>query len=173
MSQIVALRQLEAADWSLVHSWSWRPEFCRFQAWGPSTEDETRAFVTKAVADWSQTPQTRYTFLVSAAGWPVGTGEVVIRSARFRTGEISYGLHPESWGRDYGTALGRELLRVGFEELGLHRIQGTCDPRNLASTAVLRKLGMTYEGRLRHTMLIRDGWRDSEMFSILEDTWRP
>jgi len=35
-----------------------------------------------------------------------------------------------------------------------------------------RPLGMTYEGKLRHTMLIRDGWRDSELFSILEDEWR-
>jgi len=26
--------------------------------------------------------------------------------------------------------------------------------------------------RQRHTMLIRDGWRDSEMFSVLEDEWR-
>ena len=36
---------------------------------------------------------------------------------------------------------------------------------------MLGKLGMMYEGRLRHTMLIRDGWRDSEMFSILADEW--
>jgi len=33
-------------------------------------------------------------------------------------------------------------------------------------------LGMTYEGRPRHRMLIHDGWRDSEIFSILEDEWR-
>jgi RimJ/RimL family protein N-acetyltransferase len=32
---------------------------------------------------------------------------------------------------------------------------------------------MTYEGRLRHTLLIRDGWRDSEIFSILDNEWRP
>ncbi|MFE1415274.1 hypothetical protein ACIGFK_02705 [Streptomyces sp. NPDC085524] len=30
---------------------------------------------------------------------------------------------------------------------------------------------MTWEARHRHTALIRDGWRDSEMFSILEDEW--
>jgi [ribosomal protein S5]-alanine N-acetyltransferase len=41
----------------------------------------------------------------------------------------------------------------------------------LASVAVLRKIGMTFEGRLRHTMEIRDGWRDSNIFSILADEW--
>jgi RimJ/RimL family protein N-acetyltransferase len=37
---------------------------------------------------------------------------------------------------------------------------------------VLAKLGMTYEGHLRHTAWIRDGWRDSLTFSILEEEWR-
>jgi RimJ/RimL family protein N-acetyltransferase len=75
-------------------------------------------------------------------------------------------------GRGLGAALGSELLRIGFAEPGFHRIRGTCDPRNLGSAGVLRKLDMPYEGRLRHSMLIRDGWRDSERFSILEEEWR-
>ncbi|MGW2162047.1 hypothetical protein [Nonomuraea sp. NPDC001699] len=37
---------------------------------------------------------------------------------------------------------------------------------------MLSKLGMTWEGRHRHTALIRAGWRDSELFSIIEDEWR-
>lgn len=70
-----------------------------------------------------------------------------------------------------GTAIGGELLTRGFGPLGLHRIHATCDPRNLASARVLAKLGMTHEGRHRHTALIRDGWRDSEVFSILDEEW--
>jgi [ribosomal protein S5]-alanine N-acetyltransferase len=31
---------------------------------------------------------------------------------------------------------------------------------------------MTFEGWLRHTIKIRDGWRDSSIFSILADEWR-
>jgi RimJ/RimL family protein N-acetyltransferase len=37
---------------------------------------------------------------------------------------------------------------------------------------VLEKLGMTREGHLRDTMRIRDGWRDSLIYSILEPEWR-
>ena len=172
MSETLTLRRLEAADWQAVHTWGSLPEFCRFQPWGPNSEEETRVFVTDAVAAWSQTPQTRYVYLASAEDRPIGSGEVHVHNARFRQGEIAYGLHPDAWGRGFGTALGSELLRIGFEELGFHRIRATCDPRNLGSAGVLKKLGMTYEGRQRHTMLIRDGWRDSEMFSILEEEWR-
>ena len=172
MSDSVILRPLEAADSAAVHAWAQQAEFCRFQSWGPNTEADTHAFVAEAVAAWSQNPQTRYVYIASVEGEPIGSGELIVRHARFRQGEIAYGLHPDLWGRGFGTALGGELLRIGFDGLGLHRIRATCDPRNLGSAGVLRRLGMTYEGRQRHTMLIRDGWRDSEMFSLLEDEWR-
>jgi [ribosomal protein S5]-alanine N-acetyltransferase len=81
-------------------------------------------------------------------------------------------VHPGFWGRGIATAIGRQLLARGFGELGLHRIHATCDPRNAGSARVLAKLGMTREGHLRHTRLIRDGWRDSLVFGVVEDEWR-
>lgn len=64
------------------------------------------------------------------------------------------------------------LTRWVFEELSqVERVEATCDPRNVGSETVLRRIGMTYEGTLRHTWYIRDGWRDSEVFSILRDEW--
>lgn len=43
--------------------------------------------------------------------------------------------------------------------------------RNSGSSKVLTKIGMTYEGRLRDALLIKDGWRDSLVFSVLEQEW--
>jgi RimJ/RimL family protein N-acetyltransferase len=147
------------------------PEFCRFQPWGPDTEVETRAFIAAAAAAWDERPQTRYAFLALVDGEPIGTGEVHVRNAEHRHGEIAYGLHPAVWGRGHGTALARVLLAIGFAELGFHRITATCDPRNVGSARVLAKAGMTHEGRMRETLLLRSGWRDSEMFGILESEW--
>ncbi|WP_107090119.1 GNAT family N-acetyltransferase [Streptomyces sp. WM6372] len=63
------------------------------------------------------------------------------------------------------------MLAHGFDELGLHRIYATCGPRNFGSSRVLSKIGMTHKGRLRHTALLCDGWRDSMIFSSLEGEW--
>jgi ribosomal-protein-alanine N-acetyltransferase len=30
---------------------------------------------------------------------------------------------------------------------------------------------MEHEGQLRHTLPLRDGWRDSDVYSILEPKW--
>jgi ribosomal-protein-alanine N-acetyltransferase len=165
------LRPLTTDDWPAVHAWASRPEACRFQTWGPNSEDETRAFVADAVADAALQPPPRLLHAIVVDGMVLGNGALIFHSRAQRQGEISYIVHPDHWGRGIATAAGRELLRIGFEEHGLHRIHATCDPRNAGSAAVLKKLGMRYEGRMRHTQYIRDGWRDSELFSILEDEW--
>ncbi|GAA4616299.1 GNAT family protein [Actinoallomurus liliacearum] len=168
----VSLDRIGLADWGAVHSWASQAAVCRFQLWGPNTEEQTRAFVAAAGEAWSQVPQKRFAYVARIGGDAVGMGELRVRSFEQRRGEIGYVVHPRAWGRGVGTAIGRELLSHGFERLGLHRIFATCDPRNVASARVLAKLGMTWEGRHRHTVLIRDGWRDSEVFGILEDEWR-
>src|SRR5574342_183968 len=169
----VQLRPLRLDDWPAVHAWAQLDQACRYQAWGPNTPSQTRDFVTAAVQAWSSWPQQRFVYAVEVDGPVLGVGELNIRSAPNRQGEISYLVHPSRWGQGIGTRIGRQLIQIGFEQLHLHRIFATCDPRNIASARVLRKLGMTQEGRLRQVMLIRDGWRDSQMFSILRHEWSP
>lgn len=167
----VTLLRLAPNDWQAVHSWAGLEEACRYQPWGPNTEDQTRAFVQAAAEAWAHADQRRFAYIARFENELVGMGELRVRSRPQRQGEIAYIVHPGVWGRGVGTAIGRQLLAHGFGDLGLHRIYATCDPRNRASARVLGKLGMTYEGRHRHTALIRDGWRDSEIFSILEGEW--
>ncbi|MFD9502587.1 GNAT family N-acetyltransferase [Streptomyces sp. NPDC060035] len=166
------LSRIELADWRAVHSWASLAQVCRFQTWGPNTEEQTRVFVTAAVEAQSHRPQHRFSYMARVEDEVVGMGELHVRSRGHRQGEITYVVHPRVRGQGIGTAIGKHLLAWGFEDLGLHRIRATCDPQNPGSAQVLRKLGMTWEGRHRHTVLIRDGWRDSEMFSILEEEWR-
>jgi RimJ/RimL family protein N-acetyltransferase len=72
----------------------------------------------------------------------------------------------------FATEVAKLLIEFGFRELNLHRIYATCDPRNIGSSKVLEKIGMSKEGRIREDLLIKDGWRDSLLFSILEQEWK-
>jgi [ribosomal protein S5]-alanine N-acetyltransferase len=168
------LRRPVAEDWLSVHEWGTHPEAYQYQVWGPNSERQTQEFVSELIDTWD-VPDERRVRWAWVADEPnrgvIGAGELHIRSRVHRQGEITYVVHPDHWGRGYATMIGRLLLHEAFSGLSLHRVSATCDPRNLASAAVLRKLGMTYEGRLRQTLLLRDGWRDSEVFSILESEW--
>jgi RimJ/RimL family protein N-acetyltransferase len=166
----VRLRPLLLSDWRAVHGWARLPDSCRYQAWGPNTEAETESYVREAAARWHSVPQTGYPQAVLAGDEVIGLADLHLRGGG--QGEIGYGIHPARWGRGAASAAARELLRQAFEEHRLHRVYATCDPRNTASARVLVKIGMTYEGRMRETVLIRDGWRDSDLYAVLEQEWR-
>jgi [ribosomal protein S5]-alanine N-acetyltransferase len=159
---VVTLRPLALDDIDAVHSWAQLPESCRYQPWGPNTYEQTAEYVRRVVATRDQRVHA-----VVVDGEVAGTADLTLHGPT--TGEIGYLVHPRLWGRGIATAAARELLRIGFTEHGRHRIFGTCDPRNVASAAVLRKVGMRYEGRMRGTALLRDGWRDSDLYAILVD----
>jgi len=167
---IVQLRPLTFADVDAVHEWAQRAEVCRYQTCGPNTPDQTRSFVRAAVDAWSSRPQCRFVYAIILDDQVVGNAE--LRLHNHVQGEISYAVHPDMWGRRFATDAARQLLDKAFTKHKLHRVFATCDPRNTASGRVLVRVGMTYEGRMRETILIRDGWRDSDLYAILEWEYR-
>ena len=60
--------------------------------------------------------------------------------------EVGYRLLHEAWGRGFATEGATELVRYGFDDLGLHRIIGLTHPGNRASQRVLMKAGLGEHG---------------------------
>lgn len=90
-----------------------------------------------------------------------------------RRAELGYWIAKSRWGQGIATEASQAVLRYGFEALGLHRIDAHHFVENPASGAVMRKLGMQYEGRLR-AMVWRDGVpRDLDLYAILASDPRP
>jgi [ribosomal protein S5]-alanine N-acetyltransferase len=168
----LCLRAMRAEDWEGIHSFAGLAEVYRYQAWEPNTAEETRRYVAAAAAAYDDPDQSRfYRSAISPDGVIVGLAQINIHSTQWRCAEIGYTVHPDHWGRGYGTRIAVEAIDFAFTELGMHRVEATCDPRNLASIKILRRVGMTHEGTMRHTMELRDGWRDSHLFSVLQHEW--
>ncbi len=58
--------------------------------------------------------------------------------------ELSYELLPQFWGKGFGSEVAMEVLRYGFEELGLEKIYAETQTKNAASVKLLRKIGMEF-----------------------------
>src|SRR5215468_7120556 len=58
--------------------------------------------------------------------------------------EVLWALHPDAWGRGYATEAARAALGYGFGVLDLKLIFAIARPDNLASQAVMKRLGLTY-----------------------------
>jgi RimJ/RimL family protein N-acetyltransferase len=101
-------------------------------------------------------------------------GEFMLRliSRSSGQGEIGWSLHPDVQGRGLATEGGREMLRLGFEEHGFHRIVAGCDPRNVASLRVMERLGMRREAEFVESAFVKGEWVGEVVCAILESEWR-
>lgn len=165
------LREMVISDWVDVHKYASQDIVCRYQPWGPNTEEESKEFVDQVVEDSTKEPRTRFVFAILYKEKLIGAGEFNIRDFTNKAGEIGYILHPDYWRKGIATEVASLLIDFGFRELCLHRIFATCDPRNIGSSKVLEKVGMTREGRIRDDLLLQNGWRDSLLYSVLEHEW--
>jgi RimJ/RimL family protein N-acetyltransferase len=95
-----------------------------------------------------------------------------LTSAASRQGEIGWSIHPDMQGRGYATEAAREMLRLGFDGLGLHRIMADSDPRNAASIKVMEKLGMRREAHHVDSMFLKGEWVGAVVGAMLESEWR-
>jgi RimJ/RimL family protein N-acetyltransferase len=86
----------------------------------------------------------------------VGAMTFSYRSVDHRRGEIGYIVAPKFTGQGFAKESATELLRIGFERVGLHRIEGQCDARNLASATVMERIGMRREALLRENEFVKD-----------------
>ncbi len=85
--------------------------------------------------------------------------------------EIGYWIHKDFVNQGLATESTAALINVAFEIIHVHRIEIHCDPGNLASAAVPRKLGFTHEGTLRAKTPFLDRWSDSMIWGLLESEY--
>lgn len=63
------------------------------------------------------------------------------------------------------------VMRFGFEELNLHRLQISIIPRNSASRRVVEKLDIRSEGIAERYLQINGVWEDHIRYAITSEEW--
>ena len=101
-------------------------------------------------------------------GRHIGNVSVWHLSRSFRSGEIGYWTRTDETGLGIATEVTRAALRIGFEELGMHRLVLRMTLGNVASERIARKLGFVHEGVLREEIKVGDRWMDGSVWGLLE-----
>ncbi len=86
--------------------------------------------------------------------------------------EVGYVLNPDYWGKGIAAEALERVLRFGFEELKLHRIEAKFIKENERSLHLMERVGMTFEGYHREAMLVKGNYVTLGICSILASEWR-
>ena len=167
------LKDFRVQDFKAVHRYTSDPEVTRHIPWGPFTEEETKTAIKMKITRQTEHPRRSYELAVTLKENSALIGECYLdsRNAQYREAEVGYVLNKDYWGRGFATEVVATLVKFGFEELGLHRIYGTCGPDNPASSRVLEKNGFKLEGHFREHKHVRGEWRDSLYYAMLDHDW--
>ncbi|GAB1817291.1 GNAT family N-acetyltransferase [Herbidospora sp. RD11066] len=166
----LVLRPFTLDDLTDLHSFYSLPEVARFLYWEPRDLEQVRTTLTEKAAVTELTDEGQVLCLavtLRETGELIGEVLLFWRSREHRQGEVGYVFHPGHHGRGYATEATKEMLRLGFEGLGLHRIVARCDGRNTASTKVMERLGMRREAHLVENEMVKGEWTDEIVYAVL------
>ena len=166
------LDEITIDDLELVHTLHSIPELDEFNTLGiPKNLEETRKVIGPAIADQEKEPRSQFCWkvMLKENSNAIGLAGMFPSNNRFKLAEIYYKIHPDYWGRGYATEVARELVRFGFEDLNLHKVEAGVATENIRSVKVLEKIGMTQEGLRRKILPIRGEWKDNYHYAIVED----
>ena len=165
------LRQFRAEDADAMHACFGDAETMRF--WNQPVHTR-RIDTERAVRNFVECTPSYYRFWAVA---DVGTDDCIglvnyhdghIRSKRV---SIGYMIAPERQRQGIGAEAVSAMLDFCFGALGLHRAQAFVHPENLASIALVERLGFQREGLLREHLRVGEAWRDDFVYGLLVSEW--
>jgi len=113
-----------------------------------------------------------YPFAVVMKAGNVLIGTMTLRiDKQHNKGELAYWIGKDYWGKGYATEAAKRVMDFGFFELNLNRIWAPAMSKNWASTQVMKKIGMTYEGTLKQDILKWGTYEDVDIYGILKSDY--
>lgn len=99
-------------------------------------------------------------FLIELQGRVIGT------VGAGRLPDFGFMLHRDFWGQGIATEASLAFVDYAFTQTPAIELRADVDPRNLASLAVLARLGFVETGRAENTFLLGDEWCHSVYLAL-------
>ena len=91
----------------------------------------------------------------------------LILTLKHSRASLGYWIGVDFWNLGFATEAGQAVVRFGFDELGLRRLEATHLTRNPASGRVMQKIGMHHEGTLTDYIKNEQRFEDVELYSLI------
>lgn len=175
----LTLRLMTDADVDDVFAYQSLENVCRYLLFAPRSHEEVAERVARFAAATTLAADGDYLQLALELPGENGARARVIGDSYFTLadvgnahGEIGWTMHPDFMGKGYASEAASAVLDIAFTTMNLHRVSANIDPRNHASAALCRRLGMREEAHFLSDLWSKGEWTDSGIYAILAAEWR-
>jgi len=160
------LRKLQPNDAAGILSWMKDPSvncFFRFSA-----DDVTSRTVEKFISESQDTTHNMHLAIVDESDTYMGTISLKNIDTSARNAEYAISTCTQAHGTGIACEATREILRIAFEDLHLHRVYLNVLDENGRANHFYVKCGFVYEGQFRDHVNIRGTLKTINWYSMLE-----
>jgi RimJ/RimL family protein N-acetyltransferase len=165
------LRPVEPGDADWLSELHGDAELLRWIPWGPRDRAEVEATIERKLGVRERGEGLGLVGFLRDGGEPVGDYTLQIESAEHRCAEIGFMMLARFHGQGLAYEASRELLRIAFDELGMHRVIARLEPRNDPSWRLLERLGMRREAHFLENEWIKGEWQSEYVYALLDREW--
>jgi ribosomal-protein-alanine N-acetyltransferase len=151
----LVIRKLTANDAEAIFEFTSKKETSDFLTWEPHVDIRvTRDFISALLKKYRNNEASQWGLELGAEGKIIGIAGFISYFPEHLKGEVAYVLSPAYWNKGYMTEALSEIIRFGFVNMKLNRIEAKCEIDNFGSERVLQRCGMKCEG-VSYSYLIR------------------
>lgn len=162
------LRQLRSEDAEAVLQVFGDPEVTRYYDLETMTDvARASALISLLEQRFAKREGLRWALVNKADQRVIGSMGFNSLTAAAHKASLGYEVARQVWGQGYATEALSAVVQFAHQRVGLNRLEAVVLPGNLASIAVLRKLGFEAEGLLRAFGYWKGGYQDLLMYSLL------
>lgn len=149
------------------------PRITCFQSWQPESVEDVRAFLARnsSIPFGQEDSWQQLAVRFAPTGELIGDLGVHVLADGGHQVEIGFTIAPIQQRRGFGALAVTALLAHLFTVLNKHRVFASVNPRNQASIALLRRVGMRQEAHFRQSLLRKGEWVDDVIFALLRSEW--
>jgi RimJ/RimL family protein N-acetyltransferase len=146
------------------------PEVVRYIPWPVRTLEQTREALEVKLERGTVTEEGGWLVLaieLRETGHVIGEILLKCASLELAEAEIGYALSGRHQGRGFASEAASAMLALAFGPLALRRVTAVLDARNVASAALLERLGMRREAHFMSAQRFKGEWVDTLEYAIL------
>jgi RimJ/RimL family protein N-acetyltransferase len=141
----------------------------------PYTVKDGEWWISHCEEEAKKNPRSKYSFAIALKEDGVFVGGIGLDKVDSYQGtaEIGYWLGKRYWRQGIMSEAVAEVIRFGFEDLGLRRIDLNAFAENVASNELAKKFGFAYEGTgIKRARAKSDGVvHDENYYGLLREQW--